>query len=53
MKHKIDNEAKVSVGTCAFDGDAARKELTSMIVVHEYPLLIVVWEYFWRFVEAT
>lgn len=41
LKGKINNEGKVSLGTFSFDKEVARKELASMIVLHEYPLTMV------------
>jgi len=42
----------VSVENYIFDQDVARKELSAMIVLHEYPLSMVDHVGFWRFVGA-
>jgi len=52
LKHKIDNEGKASIGAYTFDENVARKELASMIIVHEYLLSMVEHEYFRKFVGA-
>ncbi|KAM3224402.1 hypothetical protein ACQJBY_057657 [Aegilops geniculata] len=46
------SQGKVNVENYTFDQDLARKELASMIVVHEYPLSIVDHAGFRRFVSA-
>jgi hypothetical protein len=43
---------KVSVENYTFDPEVARKELATMIALHEYPLCIVDHAGFQRFVSA-
>ncbi|KAH7665852.1 Tam3-transposase (Ac family) protein [Dioscorea alata] len=45
-------QRKVSLGTFSFDEEVARKELASMIVLHEYPLSMVEHFGFRKFVGA-
>ncbi|KAH7661090.1 Ribonuclease H-like protein, partial [Dioscorea alata] len=52
LKAKINNEGKVSLGTFSFDEEVARKELASMIILHEYPLTMVEHFGFRKFVGA-
>ena len=52
LKSKITNEGKVSLGPFSFNEEVARKELASLIILHEYPLTMVEYLVFRRFVGA-
>lgn len=52
MRFGSTDSGKVSIENYMFDQDVARKELATMIILHEYPLSMVDHVGFRRFISA-